>query len=293
MEIRQLRAFVTAAEDLHFRKAAERLHLSQPALSKRIQGLESELGEKLFLRIQQTVRLTPAGESFLAHARDILVRVSHATEAVKLAARGRTGRLEVGFCQGMEIRTLPRIVRRFRRRFQGVDLRVHPLPSPDQVEAVRQGRIDLGLVHLPAPVEEVGVEALSPEPFLVVSPQGHKLARCPEATLQSLRGEPFILIARRYAPVYYDLVLSLARGAGVVLSLQAEARSFHDTLSMVAAGLGVALLPESVRELPWKGVAYCRLKSPGPQLEMGVIYRTEEHSELLENFLEVARGAVA
>lgn len=291
MEIRQLRAFVAVAEELHFRRASERLHLTQPALSKQIRALEEALGESLFHRTRQQVRLTPAGAAFVGPARDILDRLRLAQDAVKLAARGRTGRLEIGFCQGMEMRTLPRAVRRFRRRFPQVEVGLHPMSSPEQVDGVRRGRIDLGFVHLPVKNHDVAVEPLGREPFLLVSPEDHPLSKCPEPTVAALADVPFILLARHQAPVYHDLVLSLAREAGVTLAVKAEARSFHETLGLVAAGLGVSLLPQSAREHPWKGVAYCRLKPPGPELERGLVFRVDGAGEIVANFLEVARTA--
>lgn len=290
MEIRQLQAFAVVAHTLNFSRAAEQLHLSQPALSKRIRALEEEIGQQLLLRTKRTVRITSAGTTLLGYADDILRRISLAADAVKRSAMGKIGKLAIGFCPGMEIRTLPRIVRAFRRRYPSVELRVHPLPSPEQVRAVREGRIDVGLVHLPVSCEGVGVQTLRPAAFILVSPKDHKLAHCSEAKLQALQGEPFILLSRHREPVYYDSVLSQARSAGVVLTVEAEATSFHDTLSLVASGLGLALLPAYVRELPWKGVAYCPIESPGPELESGIIFR-QEPSGLTDKFLAVAKRA--
>jgi DNA-binding transcriptional LysR family regulator len=171
MEIRQLRAFVTIAAELHFRRAAEILHLSQSALSKQVRSLEEELGESLFLRTRHAVRPTPAGEAFLEHAKEIVRRVEAAKEAVTQAARGRTGRLEVGFCEGMEIRTVPKVLRRFRRRYPDVDLRLHPFPSLEQAEGIRRGTLDLGFVHLPLPGEDISIVRLSQEPFYLAAPK--------------------------------------------------------------------------------------------------------------------------
>jgi len=291
MEIRHLRSFVALSGELNFRRAAEYLHISQSALSKQIRALENELGERLFLRTKHAVRPTPAGTAFLEHARLIIHWVDVAMRAVTSAGHGKTGRLEVGFCEGMEIRTIPSIFRRFRRRYPGVDLGLHALPSSEQAEAVRRGRLDLGFVHLPLPGNSIAVDRLDPEPLFLAVPEGHRLSRSGEAALKDLHRENFILLTRQRAPIYHDLVLSLAREAGIVLNVRMEPRNFTDTLSVVAAGLGVSVIPSSCRELALKGVSYSRLKPRVTRLQTGIISRQDEASELVGNFLAVARSA--
>jgi DNA-binding transcriptional LysR family regulator len=289
MELRHLRSFVAVAEELHFRRAAERLHVSQPPLSKQIRALEAELGAPLLYRTRQEVRLTPEGTVFLDRARDILSRVRDAGEAVRLARGGAAGRLDIAYTAALEIRVIPRVVRLFRRRHPGVELRLHPQTSAEQCDNLRRNRIDAGFLIQPSNEAKLDVERIGSDPLLLVAPSDHPLGKCPGTPIAKLVGEPFVLLERSFAPRYHDLIISAARAAGVTLRIASEARNFHETLSLVAAGLGVSLLPSAARDIPWKGVSYCPVESKAPEVEMAVATRTGDPSGPTRNFLSVVR----
>jgi DNA-binding transcriptional LysR family regulator len=146
-------------------------------------------------------------------------------------------------------------------------------------------------VHLPLPTNNVVVDKLDPEPLYLIAPETHRLGQCSEADFRELKGEAFILLGRQYAPVFHDRVLLLAHESGVVLNVKMEARHFTETLSLVAGGLGISIIPGGCRDHPWKGVRYCRLKTTISDLELGIITRKDEHSELVGNFVQLARSS--
>lgn len=289
MEFRQIRAFLAVAEDLHFRRAAERLGLAQPAVSKQIRQLEEELGVRLLLRTRREVRVTAEGQVFVGRARDILGSVREATEAVRRAAQGREGKLEIGYSPALEIRVVPRVFRLFRRRYPSVDLRMVPQSSVEQHENLRHRRIDAGFMLHPTEDAGLKMQSIGNDRLVLVSPKDHPLGKCPGTPLARLRDEPFVILGRRHAPEFFDLVISATRAAGVSLRIAAEARSVHENLSLVASGIGVGLLPSAVRDIPWKNVAYCPVDRGAPRIEVAVGSRRDDRSGLTRNFLSVVR----
>jgi DNA-binding transcriptional LysR family regulator len=289
MELRHLRCFVAVAEERHFRRAAERLRLSQPPLSKQIRALEEYLGALLLHRTRREVRLTPAGQAFLARAKDILERVERAPEAIRMANDGSVGKLEIGYTVGLEIGVVPPVLRRFRKRFPDVEIRLHPLSTREQLSELKARRIDIGFTVFPARSPGVKVLPIGTQPLVFAAPLGHPLAKCPEAPVTQLQDEPLVLLARAEAPIYHDLVISVARQAGVTPKVVAEPRNLHDNLFLVSAGMGLSLLPASVRQIPWKGVCFCPLENGVPGLKMGVAVRDEEDGAALSNMVEIER----
>jgi DNA-binding transcriptional LysR family regulator len=289
MELRQLRSFVAVAEELHFRRAAERLRMSQPPLSKQIRALEEELGASLLYRTRREVRLSPEGAVFLDRARDILSRVRDAGDAVRMTRHGTAGKLEIAYSPPLEIRVVPRVLRRFRRRFPNVELRLSAQTSAEQVENLKRSRIDSGFMLLPRKDDALSIRPIGRDRLLLVAPSDHPLGKCPGTPLARLEGEPFVLLTRPFAPIYHDLVISAARAAGVTLRIAAEAQNFHEALSLVASGIGVSLVPSTVRDIPWKGVAHCPLESTAPVLETAVACRRDEPSRLTRNFVGVVQ----
>lgn len=289
MELKQIRSFLAVAEDLHFRRAAERLGMAQPAVSKQIRLLEEELGARLFIRSRREVRVSPEGLIFQGRARDILASVREAGEAVRRGAQGREGKLEIAYNPALEIRVVPRVFRRFRRRYPAVDLRLVSQNSVEQHENLRRRRLDAGFMLLPARDESLNVRAIGSDRLVLVTPSDHPLGGCPGSPLSKLHGEPFVILGRRHAPEFFDLIISATRAAGVSLRIAAEARSVHENLSLVASGIGVALLPSAVRDIPWKGVSYCPVDAGVPRIEVAVGCRRDDDSGLLRNFLGVVR----
>lgn len=289
MELRHLRSFVAVAEERHFRRAAERLRLSQPPLSKQIRLLEESLGAELLHRTRREVRLTPAGEAFLERAREILERVEQAPEAIRLVQMGLAGKLEIGYTVGLEIDVVPRVIRRFRKRYPGVELRLRPRDSRELEVDLRRRRIDVAFMLFPARSPDLHVEPIGTQALVVAAPLDHPIAKCPKAPVARLQDEPFVLLARAEAPIYHDLVLSVARDAGISPRVVAEPRSLHDNLFLVSAGLGISLLPAAVRHISWKGVGFCKLEKETPGLEMAVATRADDGSDMSGRFLNLVR----
>ncbi|HVE41745.1 MAG TPA: LysR substrate-binding domain-containing protein [Planctomycetota bacterium] len=293
MELRHCRYFVAVAEELHFGRAAKRLNISQPPLSQQIRALEKELGVELLRRTKRNVRLTSAGEVFLQATRKLLRGIEDSMEVTRRAARGEVGTLQVGYAPGAEIEVLPRVLREFSRLYPAVDVRLVPLPTREQLDALRQRRVDVGFVLLPAPMDDLEVLRVRREPMVLVAPKGHPLARKPRISIRDLEGVPYIHLARSYEPMLHDHILGLTRDARVSLRVVAESAHLYDNLSLVAAGVGVSLLPGCVRLVRRDGVVARPIQARGSDIEVGLAWRRKEVAQVPLEFIRVVRDAVA
>ena len=292
MELRHLRYFVAVAEELHFGRAAEKLHISQPPLSMQIRALEDELGVVLLNRTQRHVSLTQAGNAMLHEARQILSQVEQAVQTTRRAGRGEIGELAIGFISIADYNVLPVILREFRHAYPLVNLALKESTTDAQIDDLINGRIDVGLL-LP-PINEPALESVAVlrEPLIAALPQQHPLARKPGAiALAGLADAPFILFPRHRAPGLYDDVLSFCRGAGFSPRIGQEAIQMQTIISLVSAGLGVALIPESLRNLQRTGVVYKSLKETSPLTEIHLAWRRGDPLPALRSFVELARQA--
>jgi DNA-binding transcriptional LysR family regulator len=292
MELRHLRYFVAVAEELHFRRAAERLHIAQPPLSQQILAFELELKVKLFNRTKRKVELTEAGVLLLDQARNILFLSDRAVLTAQRSARGEIGHLAIGLSPTADLIVLPRILPEFRKRFPAIDLTLYGLSAKDQIAAIHDNRLQVGLVRLPTDDKQLAFETLMREPLIAVLPEGHHLTSYQRIPINVMAGEPHILFPRRNAPGYYDIIVMLYREAGSSLKVTQEVDTIQTTLSLVAAGLGVSIQPASVRQLGRVGVVYRPLRGRVPHVEIGAVYRHDDRSEALQNFLTVARSIV-
>jgi DNA-binding transcriptional LysR family regulator len=288
MELRQLRYFVAVAEELHFRRAAERLHMSQPPLSQAIRALEAEVGAELLVRNRRRVDLTPAGAAFLEEARAVLAAADAAADLARRTARGEAGRLSVGFVGSAMYGRLPEVLRVFRAGHPGVDLRLRELTTPDQLEALRRGRIDVGVLRLAHEVEDIEVQTLMRERVMVALPSTHPLASSEKLHLSALVDEPLVLLSRREAPGLRDsiaLAVAEAGGAGHVVQEVAEMQT---VIGLVAAGLGVSFVPESVAAAGRHDVTFRELEGDAPSVELALAWPRGEASALVQAFLKTA-----
>jgi DNA-binding transcriptional LysR family regulator len=287
MELSHLRYFVTVAEEQHFGRAAARLRIAQPPLSRRIQALERELGLLLFERTRRKVELTPAGTVLLQHARAVFDAVDLAIHEAQRAGRGESGRLVVGYPSTYAYSGLPEVVRAFRTKFPDVEMVLRELSPQQQVDALREGRIDVGFVR--APFEEPGLtsELVRSEPLVVALPSGHPLASRKALTLSLLSKEPFVLFPRVRGPAYFDLLMRLCHEAGFTPRIVQEAPQL-DLVSLVAAGLGVSILPSSIRRIRRAGVVLRPIVG-SPQTELLVAWSVRNSSLVLRELLEVVR----
>ncbi len=292
MDLRHLRYFVTVAEELHFGRAAAKLHISQPPLSMQIRALESELGVTLLRRTQRHVSLTQAGTALLAEARHILARVEQAVLTTKRAGRGEIGELAIGFISVADYNVLPIVLREFRRRFPLVNLSLRESTSDAQFRDLLAGRIDVGFV-LP-PITEASLDSLPilREPLIAALPEKHPLARTRgKLALEKLKDAPFILFPRPYAPGLYDDVVSCCKTAGFSPRVAQEAIQMQTIVSLVSAELGVALIPASLTNLQRTGVVYKTLRAGSPLTEVHLAWRRGDHLPALRVFIDVALQA--
>lgn len=289
MELRHLRYFVAVAEELHFGRAAARLLMAQPPLSQQIRQLEDELGVALFARTRRRVELTQAGEVFLAEARLVLAAADQAVRSVRRAGRGEIGRLAVGFTGSAIYGVLPLIFRVYRERFPDVNLVLQELPTADQVQALHAGRIQAGFLRLPLADDTLRIETILHEPIIVALPASHPLAAAAVVPLAALRAEPLVLIPRHVSPGLHDQILSACRGAGFSPHVRQEANQMQTIVGLVAAGLGLSLVPAAVQNLQTPGVVYRPLDTPGPRLDLGLAWRHDDPSPVLAGFVTLVR----
>jgi DNA-binding transcriptional LysR family regulator len=291
VELRQLRYFVAVAEELHFRRAAERLHISQPPLSQQIRALEDELGFALLTRTRRRVELTAAGAAFLRDARALLGELEGAVATARRIDAGQTGRLRVNFVGSALFSIVPGAVERFRRSRPGVELELHERATLDQLRAVRAGVADVGLVRPPIEHDdELRVDTVLRERTVAAVPAGHPLAGLSRVPLRRLATEPLVLFPREQAPGFHDLLIDSLAGAGAVPRVIQYAPEMLTIIGLVAAGTGVSLVPASVQRLALEGVAY-RPVSGAPRSELVAITRAGEDSALARAFVAEATGS--
>jgi DNA-binding transcriptional LysR family regulator len=287
MELRHVRYFLAVADELHFGRAAARVHVAQPALSRQIRALEAEMGLTLFVRDRRRVALTSAGTAFLDQAKSLLEHVDRAVEAARRAARGELGLLRIGYVPAVAGTGLPEIVRSFRKRFPGVEVRLQEMNPAMQIEAVLGNRVDVGFVRGPTHESAVAVQTVFEEPFVAALPDGHPLGCHKRIGLAMLAGEPFVLQARSRGPGSHDQILAICRGAGFSPRVVQEG-SQTDVVSLVASGAGVAIVPTSLRAIRRAGVVYRPLiERPMTQLDM--IWLKNTGLPVLLGFLEEVR----
>ena len=284
-----LRYFLAVAEELHFGRAAERVGITQPALSQQIQRLEAEVGVELFHRTKRRVELSAGGEAMLEHARRALGDVDAGIDAARRGARGESGHLTVGFLESAASTIVPAAVRRFNAEHPAVGLTLRELSVGAQLHGLRAGSLDLGIVRPPIDDDELVLEPILEEALVVAAPEGHPFAGRRRVTPGSLAGEPLVMLSREVVPGLYDQITALQRRHGEGAIIAQEATSIVAVLGLVAAGLGVSLLPASVRSLDRSGVAFTTL-SNSPRSSMLAVWRREDRSPLTQGFLAAARG---
>jgi len=293
MELRHLRYFVTVAEELHFGRAAERLHIAQPPLSQQIRQLEKELGFELFHRTKRNVQLTEAGQVFLGEVQQILKQLQQAVQLGQQTSRGEIGQLVVGFVSSAAYNILPTILRTFRSCVPGVRLELHELTTDQQLEWLQSGRMDVGFVRPPVEDNRVSWETIFEEPLMVALPETHSLANQGYICLTSLANEPFILFPRPLAPGLYDLIISLCQQAGFSPSVAQEAIQMQTIVSLVAAEMGVAIVPASLQNLQRTGVVYRHIRDiPDSSLKVviAMIWRSNDTSSTVQRFIDTVRS---
>ena len=291
MELRHLRYFVAVAEELHFGRAAKRLCLTQQPLSRQIKDLEEELGVELFYRTKRTVRLTEVGEIFLTETRKTLQQADRAVLIVKQASQGKIGRITVGFTGSALNIVLPNAVRQFKQLYPQIDLTLKRMQTPEQLLALDNGQIDLGLLHPPINDDGLILETIYREQLVVALPDNHSLAkdRSKPISLQQLAKESFILFPRHIGSVLYDRIINLCQQAGFNPKILQEAIPQQTILGLVAAGIGISLIYSSVKTLGRHGVVFRDLIETTPVLETAVVWNSHSTNPVLPSFVEIVR----
>ena len=289
MEHRLLRYFVTVAEELHFGRAAARLHLAQQPLSAAIKRLEDQIGVRLFERTSRKVELTEAGRLFLMEAKVILQRTTAAIALAQRAERGEVGRLAVGYAAGTLHNVLPASVRRFQERYPGVELTLQELSSPEIEAALVKGEVLVGLLCPPVINPELQAEVVLREPLILALPDAHALAKRSEIPLQAVAAEPFVIYQRAVKPAYYDTIVSLCREVGFTPRIVQEVATEAAVMGLVAAGMGVALVSWSQQSTQLQGVVYRSLEGPTAEVALVISWLRNNESLLVRSFLNTVR----
>lgn len=285
MELRHLRYFLAVAEELHFGRAAARLHMTQQPLSRQIQSLEADLGVQLFHRTKRRVELTGAGQWLCVEARRILVDVDRTIHTLHRIDRGEIGQLRLCFSPFTLYGLLPELLKGLRHRYPEVEISLQELCTEDQVEALRSGQRDLGLLHPPIRDPALQLHPLPSEPFLLALPEHHPLADHDPISLEQLRGEPWIIHPREEGPVLYDQILGLFQRVGFSPHIVQQVIQPQTVLGLVSAGIGLALMPACLRHLRRAGVIYRAVQQPTPILEFALAHRSDLDSPLLSSCL--------
>jgi len=287
MDLRQLRYFVAVAEELHFGHAAHRLRIAQPALSRQIQALEKDLLVQLLFRNRRRVQITPAGQVFLERARLILARTDEAVLAAQRAGGGVSGTLNLGFVGSATYDVLPGVLREFLQAAPHVDLTLSEMTVYAQIEALTEKRIDIGLLRLPAKTEGLVFRTIAREPLYVALPSSHHLAQLPAVPLSALSEEAFVLYPDHPRPSWTEYIIGLCQHAGFRPVVVQRTVEIQTTLSLVAAGIGVSIVPKCIGNLQRKDVVFRRLAGVRARTELLAAYREHDPSPVVQTFLKV------
>jgi DNA-binding transcriptional LysR family regulator len=288
VELRHLRYFVAVAEELNFGRAAQRLGIAQPPLSQQIRRLEAEFGVELFRRNRRRVQLTDAGRMLLERAKPLLVDADGLDDFMRSVASGERGRLTVGFVTSAGYEVLPAVVRTFRTRWPGVDVKLAAMSSHDLAEAVRGGQADVALIRLPVDDHRLRLTPLFEERLLAALPDGHPLAATRSVNVAALGDEPFVLFPREVGVALYDDIIGICREAGFRPRIVQEAPDTTSWVSLVAAGIGVSLVPESVATFRAPFVTYRPLAGAPATFSVVLAERIDERSPLVASFRTIA-----
>lgn len=301
MDIRQLRHFAAVAQTLHFGRAANELGMTQPPLSQSIMALEREIGAALFLRTKRSVALTPFGAQWLIHVRTVLDGMNALPGIAKRLRDGTTGQLAISFVSTADYSILPTLVRRYAGLFPDVEISLSEATSDVQIANLLEGKVHVGLV-IPPPhavfPEPLSYIPLVTEPLVAAVPEswiaeGRLSFSDDQLSPEAVVGAPLILFPRQSAPAFHDLVTGYYAAHGGQARIVQEAIQMQTIISLVSAGMGIALVPASLRNLARTGVRYMNLGATAPLLETGIAWRSTDTTPTIERFVRIARALIA
>lgn len=293
-ELAQLRCFTTVATELNFRRAAERLNMTQPPLSRQIQLLEHNLGVALFTRSTRSVALTAAGRAFFVEAQNLLERAQQAAALAKRFAEGDIGSVTISFVGSAVYEFLPKVIAEARLKQPQVKISLEEMNTYQQHEAMRARRIDLGIVRSPLLQSGFATECLVREPFVLAVPSTHRLATSKTVEVTDLDGEPFLMYSHAAYPPFNELLTGMFRSARVAPQYVQWLGSSLTILALVNAGMGLALVPRCAASVVFKGVTFRDIDlGEGVQSELHLIWRSDNDNPAFSMLLEAIRGAAA
>lgn len=290
MEFRQLQCFVAVAEELNFSRAAARLHLTQPPLSRQIAQLERALGARMFERSPQAVALTAAGQALLPEVRQVLAAVGALPELARRADQGQVGRLRIGFVGSTIYTSIPALLGQFRRLYPQVSLDLQQQTVARQTEGLLRGDIDVGIIRQAVSHPRLATRCIGREAFVAALPLDHPLAARSQVPLKALAGEPMVAFSRQEAPAIHEQMRRMCDQAGFSPRIVQEAHPMSTVVGLVGAGAGVAIVPQSMESLAFRNVAYRPLRGTREVSEFFVAWRREDASPAVKNFLAVVRA---
>lgn len=290
IDTRLIISFVHVAEELHFRKAAERLHIAQPALSRQIAQLEALLGVRLLERNKRKVALTAAGRLFLDHAYRINTDLQRAVAEVRKANAGESGKLLVGFIHSSAFSLTPKILGRFHECYPEVELELAELTIAQQIVALQEKSIDVGILRPPVSDARLATHVLRDEPFVVAVPDTHELAERSEVALADIMDEPFVLFSRSQSPLFHSRIIAMCEKAGFVPSVVQHATQIHTVIGLVSANMGLSIVPQAATELNHQGVRYLEITDRPPPVQVTLAWRQSDPSPTVKAFTEIASG---
>jgi DNA-binding transcriptional LysR family regulator len=289
VELRHIRSFLSIAETLHFGRTAELIHLSQPALSLQIRALEEEVGVRLFERNRRKTTLTAAGFAFRDDAAAALSQLEQAIRRARLAANGKLGLLRIGFISTAGTKIVPDIVRQFRELNPEVEFSLRNILTADQVQMLESGSLDIGFLRLPVGGHSaLDIVTVHREPFVLVVPLSHKLAKRKRVRLREVAGEDFVMYERTFAPGFHDLILGMLRGARIVPKVSQTAGELPTLISLVDARMGITILPASAVKHSVASVIACDIADQIPMSEIGIAVSKRSRSAVVDNFRSFA-----
>jgi len=289
MELRQIRSFLSVAETLHFGRTAELIHLSQPALSLQIRALEAEVGVRLLERNRRKTTLTPAGRAFRDAATAGVAQLDRAIRNARLAADGKLGLLRIGFISTAGSELLPDTIRAFRELNPEVEFSLRNILTAEQIQMLEAGALDIGFLRLPIGGHtQLEVATIHREPFLLVVPASHPLGTRKKVRLSEVAGQDFVMYDRKHAPGFHDQVFGMLRNAGIVPNVCQTAGEMPTLIALVAAGIGISILPTSAVKHNIAAVVGCEIADPIPMSEIGLASARDNDSAVVKNFRSLA-----
>ena len=289
MDLRQIRSFLSITETLHFGRSAELIHLSQPALSLQIRALEEEVGVRLLERNRRKTTLTAAGFAFRDDAAAALSQLEQAIRRARLAASGKVGRLRIGFISTAGSEIVPDIVRQFRELNPEVEFSLRNILTAEQVQMLENGSLDIGFLRLPiGGYPALDVVTVHREPFVLVVPSAHPLAKRKSVRLRELAGQDFVMYERTYAPGFHDLIFGMLSDARIVPNVCQTAGEIPTLVSLVASGMGITILPASVVKHYVAPVVAREILDRIPMSEIGIAVSKRFRAAVVDNFRSFA-----